>query len=79
MALEQMLRLIAGTFVTASVLLGMYVHPHFLWFTLFVVLNLVQSGFTNWCPMMSLLRRLGVRDGGVAPTGDRRFMAGRPA
>jgi Inner membrane protein YgaP-like, transmembrane domain len=79
MALEQMLRLIAGTFVTASVLLGMYVHPHFLWFTLFVGLNLVQSGFTNWCPMMSLLRRLGVRDGGVAHAGNRRFMAGRPA
>jgi DUF2892 family protein len=59
--LESMLRLIAGVFVAASVLLGMYVHPYFLWFTVFVGLNLLQSGLTNWCPMMSLLRRLGVR------------------
>jgi hypothetical protein len=57
-----MLRLIAGAFVTASVLLGMYVHPYYLWFTAFVGLNLLQSAFTNWCPMMSLLRRLGVRE-----------------
>jgi Protein of unknown function (DUF2892) len=60
MTLESMLRLIAGVFVTASVLLGIYVHPYFLWFTLFVGLNLFQSGVTNWCPMISLLRRLGV-------------------
>jgi hypothetical protein len=62
MTLEPMLRAIAGTFVAASVLLGKYVHPYFLWFTLFVGLNLLQSGFTNWCPMMSFLRRLGVRE-----------------
>jgi hypothetical protein len=60
MTLEPMLRLIAGAFVAASVLLGMYVHPAFLWFTLFVGLNLVQSAFTGWCPMMALLRRVGV-------------------
>ena len=62
MTLEPMLRAIAGTFVAASVLLGMYVHPYFLWFTLFVGLNLLQSGFTNWCPMISLLRKVGVRE-----------------
>jgi DUF2892 family protein len=62
MTLEPMLRLIGGAFVSASVLLGMYVHPYFLWFTLFVGLNLVQSAFTNWCPMMALLRQLGVRE-----------------
>jgi len=61
MTIEPMLRLIAGLFVAASVLLGMYVHPYFLWFTLFVGLNLAQSGLTNWCPMMSFLRRAGVR------------------
>lgn len=60
MTIERTLRLIAGLFVMASVLLGMYVHPYFLWFTLFVGANLFQSGFTNWCPMMSLLRRTGV-------------------
>ena len=60
MTVESMLRLIAGAFVAASVLLGMYVHPYFLWFTLFVGLNLFQSGFTNWCPMMAILRWAGV-------------------
>ena len=62
MTVEPMLRLIAGAFVTASVLLGIYVHPYFLWFTLFVGLNLFQSAFTNWCPMMAILRRAGVPD-----------------
>lgn len=62
MTLEPMLRLIAGVFVIASVLLGMFVHPYFLWFTVFVGLNLVQSAFTRWCPMMSLLRHLGIAE-----------------
>ncbi len=62
MTLEPMLRLIAGVFVAASVLLGISVHPYFLWFTLFVGLNLTQSAFTNWCPMMSVLRRFGVKE-----------------
>lgn len=60
MTIESSLRLIAGFFVTGSVLLGMYVHPYFLWFTLFVGLNLFQSGLTGWCPMMTILRKLGV-------------------
>jgi hypothetical protein len=62
MTVEPLLRLIAGVFVTGSVLLGMYVHPYFLWFTLFVGLNLFQSGLTNWCPMMAILRWFGVSD-----------------
>ena len=62
MTVESLLRLIAGLLVTASVLLGIYVHPYFLWFTLFVGFNLFQSGFTNWCPMMTFLRRAGVRE-----------------
>lgn len=62
MTVNRALRLIAGAFVLASVLLGMYVHPGFLWFTAFVGANLLQSGFTDWCPMMTLLRRLGMAD-----------------
>jgi hypothetical protein len=65
MRLEPTLRLIAGVFVTASVLGGMFVHPYFLWFTLFVGLNLTQSAFTNWCPMMAILRRAGVCESGA--------------
>jgi hypothetical protein len=60
---ERWLRLIAGAFVAASVLLGIYVNPLFLWFTLFVGLNLLQSAFTQWCPMMAILRKAGVPDG----------------
>jgi DUF2892 family protein len=62
MTVERTLRLIAGLFVAASVLLGLFVHPYFLWFTLFVGLNLFQSAFTNWCPMMWILHRMGVPD-----------------
>jgi len=65
---ERGLRLIAGAFVALSVLLAIYVHPNFLWFTLFVGLNLFQSAFTNWCPMMEILRKGGLTDGTVAGT-----------
>ena len=65
MTVESLVRLIGGLFVAASVLLGMYVHPYFLWFTLFVGLNLFQSGLTNWCPMMTFLRMAGVKEGGT--------------
>ena len=62
MTVERSLRMIAGGFVAASVLLGIYVNPNFLWFTLFVGLNLFQSAFTQWCPMMAILRKAGVGD-----------------
>lgn len=61
MNVERSLRLIAGIFVLASVLLGWFVSSWFYLFTAFVGLNLVQSAFTNWCPMMSILRKAGVR------------------
>lgn len=59
--LEKTLRLIAGVVVTTSVLLGLYVHPNWFYLTLFAGLNLFQSGLTNWCPMMTLLRKAGLR------------------
>jgi len=62
MTIERSLRLIAGGFITASVLLAVFVNLNFFWFTLFVGLNLFQSAFTQWCPMMTILRRTGVRD-----------------
>jgi Inner membrane protein YgaP-like, transmembrane domain len=64
MTVERALRLIAGFIVVLSVLLGMFVNAAFLWFTVFVGLNLFQSAFTNWCPMMVILRKSGVRDAG---------------
>jgi hypothetical protein len=61
MNVQRALRLIAGAFVVLSVVLGMYVHPYFLWFTVFVGLNLFQSAFTDWCPMMAILRKGGLQ------------------
>jgi hypothetical protein len=61
MTVERALRLIAGSFVLLSLALGYWVSPYWYLFTAFVGLNLLQSGFTNWCPMMSFLRRFGVR------------------
>lgn len=61
MSLERWIRLIAGSFVTISVVLS-YVHsPYWLLFTLFVGLNLFQSALTRWCLMEELLKKLGVR------------------
>jgi hypothetical protein len=59
---ERALRLIAGALVALSVLLGIFVNAVFLWFTLFVGVNLFQSAFTNWCPMMVILRKGGPPD-----------------
>jgi hypothetical protein len=53
--------LIAGFFVMLSLALGHWVHPGWYWFTAFVGLNLFQSAFTNRCPMMCFLSKLGVR------------------
>jgi hypothetical protein len=64
MTVERALRLIAGALVALSVVLGIYVSAHFLWFTLFVGLNLFQSAFTDRCPMMVILRKAGLRDSG---------------
>lgn len=61
MHIERYLRLIAGTFIWATVVLAKVHHPNWLWFTAFVGLNLFQSAFTNWCPMVALLKKLGVR------------------
>ncbi|HEX7708137.1 MAG TPA: DUF2892 domain-containing protein [Thermoanaerobaculia bacterium] len=65
MNVDRYLRLIAGFFVTLSVALGYWVSPWFLLFTAFVGVNLFQSAFTNWCPMMTILRKSGVKDAPV--------------
>ena len=61
MNVDQYLRMIAGFFVILSVALGYYVSPYWYLFTAFVGLNLFQSAFTNWCPMMTFLRKAGVK------------------
>ena len=66
MTVERSLRLIAGAFVVVSLALGWWVSPYWLLFTTFVGLNLLQSGFTNWCPMMFLLKKCGLKDAPAA-------------
>jgi hypothetical protein len=61
MTVERYLRLIAGVFVAGTVALGYFVNPWWFAFTAFVGLNLFQSAFTNWCPMVWLLEKLGAR------------------
>jgi hypothetical protein len=66
MTTERLIRIFAGSFVLASLALGvaaspLFVSVHFLWFTAFVGANLLQSGFTQFCPLEILLSKAGVR------------------
>ncbi len=63
MTINEWLRAIAGLFVFVSAVLAATVSPWFLVFTGFVGLNLLQSAFSGWCPMISLLRWAGVAEG----------------
>ena len=61
MNVERYVRLIAGVFVLLSLALGYWVNPYWFLFTAFVGFNLFQSAFTNWCPMMTILRKAGIK------------------
>jgi hypothetical protein len=60
MTMERYIRMFAGTFILASLLLAYYHSPNWLWFTAFVGLNLLQSSFTQFCPLELILKKLGV-------------------
>ena len=67
MTVERIIRSMAGFFVLLSLGLGVegspiFVNANFLWFAAFVGLNLLQSGFTGFCPPAKLLKKLGVKD-----------------
>lgn len=59
MSLEHRIRIIAGSFILISLALAHWVNSNWLWFTVFVGVNLIQSGFTKWCLMEKILRKLG--------------------
>ena len=66
MSVERMIRIFAGSFVLVSLALGVqgspvFVNANFLWFTAFVGANLLQSGFTRFCPLEIILRKLGAK------------------
>ncbi len=69
MTTERLIRIFAGLFVLLSLALGvkaspLFVNTNFLWVTVFVGANLLQSGFTRLCPLEAILRRLGVKSAG---------------
>ena len=71
MSVERLIRIFAGTFVLLSLALGVkespiYVSAYFLWFTAFVGANLLQSGFTRFCPLEIVLKKLGVKEAAAA-------------
>jgi len=63
MTVNRYLRMIAGFFIMLSVALGFTHSPNWFYFTAFVGLNLFQSAFTNWCPMITFLRKMGIKEG----------------
>lgn len=65
---NRMIRMFAGSFILISLALGVpdspfFVSKYFLWFTAFVGFNLLQSSFTQFCPLEMMLKKLGVREG----------------
>ena len=65
MYIDDYLRLIAGFFILLSLLLSQVHSEYWLLFTAFVGLNLFQSAISNWCPMMTFLAKLGVKEKGA--------------
>jgi hypothetical protein len=61
MSLERMVSAFAGFMVLLSVLLTQFVHPGFIWLTVFVGVNLFQQSFTGFCPAAMVMRKLGAR------------------
>ena len=56
-------RVIVGIMVLLSVVLSVYVSPNWMWFTVFIGVNLIQSAFTKWCLLETILMKLGVKKG----------------
>lgn len=54
-------RVIVGFMVLLSVVLTAYVHTNWMWFTVFIGVNLIQSAFTKWCLLETILVKLGVK------------------
>lgn len=70
MKLHLLIRRFAGVFVLGSLLLAHYHSPYWLWFTAFVGFNLLQSSFTNFCPLEMVLRKVGAgAEGKTSPSG----------
>ncbi|MBS1589568.1 MAG: DUF2892 domain-containing protein [Bacteroidetes bacterium] len=58
---NRLIRAIAGSFILISLILAMKVNQNWIWFTAFIGANLLQSSFTKWCLMESILTKIGVK------------------
>ncbi|GAA5076981.1 DUF2892 domain-containing protein [Roseibacterium beibuensis] len=63
MSLDRAVLAFAGVMILLSVALTVWVSPLFMWFTVFIGLNMLQSAFTGWCPAAILFKKLGVKEG----------------
>lgn len=63
MSIDRIVMAFAGFVVLASVGLTYYVHPHFMWLTVFVGANMFQASFTGFCPLATFLKKMGARPG----------------
>lgn len=63
MTIDRIVHSVAGTMVLVSLALTRWVHPNWVWLTVFVGVNLLQSGITNWCLLSRILKAAGVPEG----------------
>ena len=62
--LNKIFRIIVGSMVLLSVVLTVYIDPAFMWLTVFIGVNLLQSAFTKWCLLEKILKKVGLKDDG---------------
>jgi hypothetical protein len=63
MELDRIILIFAGTVILASIALAQFVDPRFIYVAAFIGLNMLQAGFTRWCLMASILKKMGVKPG----------------
>ncbi|AWG22160.1 sulfurtransferase [Flavobacterium faecale] len=59
---NKVFRILVGSFILISLLLTLYVNQNWMWFTVFIGVNLIQSGFTKWCLLETILSKIGLKD-----------------
>jgi len=63
MTIDRVVMAVAGSFILISLTLAHFHNQNWLWFTAFVGANLLQSAFTGWCPMVIILKKMGIKPG----------------
>jgi hypothetical protein len=62
MTIEKYIRLFAGIMIILSIILTVFISKNFLWLTGFIGMNLIQSSFTNFCPLSNILKKIGIKE-----------------